>query len=116
MLLLVVEADFDQRRDLRQRVFAGLVEEFYDRRIDMAPVGGDLIGPRTGQVAALMASMPRSGADVIGIEQIGIVRVKRLISRTVLAEQELLKEPGGVGAVPFRWACVRHRLDQLVFR
>ena len=33
----------------------------------------------------------------------------------MLAEQELLEEPGGMGAVPFRRAGVRHRLDQLVF-
>jgi hypothetical protein len=32
-----------------------------------------------------------------------------------LAKQELLEKPGGVGAVPFRGACVRHRLDQLIF-
>jgi hypothetical protein len=32
----------------------------------------------------------------------------------MFAEQELLEEPGGMGAVPFRRARVRHRLDQLI--
>jgi hypothetical protein len=34
----------------------------------------------------------------------------------VFAEQELLEEPGGMGAVPFRRAGIRHRLNQLVLR
>jgi hypothetical protein len=32
----------------------------------------------------------------------------------MFAEQELLEEPGGMGTVPFRRACIRHRLDQLI--
>ena len=61
-----------------------------------------------------MAGVARAGADVIGIEQIGVVGVEGLVARAMLAEQELLEEPGGMGAVPFRRARVRHRLDQLV--
>jgi hypothetical protein len=34
----------------------------------------------------------------------------------VLAEQELLEKPGGMGAVPFRRACVRYRLNLLILR
>ena len=37
-----------------------------------------------------------------------------LVTLAVLAEQELLEEPGGMGAVPFGRTGVRHRLDQLV--
>ena len=59
MLLLVVEADFDQRRDRLQRVLAGLVKEFHHGGIDMPAVGGDLVGAGTGQVAALVAGVPR---------------------------------------------------------
>ena len=61
-----------------------------------------------------MTGMPGAGADIVGIEQEGVVGVKRLVSRAVFAEQELLEEPGGMGAVPFRRAGVRHRLDQLI--
>ena len=116
MLLLVVEADFDQRRERRQRVLIGLVEEFHHGGVDMPAIGGDLVGAGAGQMAALVAGVPRSGADVIGIEQEGVVRVKRPVALAVLAEQELLEEPGGMGAVPFRRAGVRHRLDQLILR
>ena len=116
MLLLVVEADLDQRRDRLQCVVAGLLKEFHHCGVDMPAVGGDFLNAGAGQMAALVAGVPRSGADIVGIEQEGVVGVKRLVSPTVLAEQELLEEPGGMGAVPFRRAGVRHRLDQLVFR
>ena len=80
----------------------------------MPAIGGDLVRARAGQVAALVAGMPGTGADVIGIEQKGVVGVEGLVALAVLAEQELLEEPGGMGAMPFRRARVRHRLDQLV--
>jgi hypothetical protein len=32
------------------------------------------------------------------------------------AEQKLLEKPGRVRAMPFRGACVRHGLDQLILR
>ncbi len=94
----------------------GLVEEFHHGGVDMPAIGGDLVGAGTGQMAALVAGVPRSGADIIGIEQEGVVGVKRLVALAVFAEQELLEEPGGMGAVPFRRAGVRHRLDQLILR
>ena len=116
MLLLVVEADFDQRGDCFQGVIAGLAKELHHCRIDMPAVGGDFPGAGAGQMAALVAGVPRSGADIVGVEQEGVVGVKRLVAIAVLAEQELLEEPGSMGAVPFRRAGVRHRLDQLVLR
>ena len=67
-------------------------------------------------MATLVAGVPRSGADIVGIEQKSVVRVKRPVAFAMFAEQELLEEPGGMGAVPFRRAGVRHRLDQLILR
>ena len=114
VLLLVIEPDLHQRRQLAERVFARALEEFHHRRIDVAAIGGDFVGRGPGQMAALVAGVPGAGADIIGIEEIGVVGMKRRIIRTMLAEQELLEEPGGMGAVPFRRAGIRHRLDQLV--
>jgi hypothetical protein len=59
-------------------------------------------------MATLVTGVARAGADIIGIEQEGVVGVKRLVALAVLAEQELLEEPGGMGTVPFRRARVRH--------
>src|SRR5215213_1319860 len=81
----------------------------------MPAIGGDFVGAGAGQVAALMPGVPRSGADIIGVEQKGVVGMKGSVAPTMFAEQELLEEPGGVGTVPFGGAGVRHRLDQLIF-
>src|ERR1700681_743151 len=116
MLLLVVEADLDQWRDRGELVLFGLVKKLLCRSIHMPAVGRDFIGAGPSQVAALMTGMAGAGADIIGIEQERIVGMKGLVSRAVFAEQELLEEPGGMGAVPFRRACVRHRLNQLILR
>src|SRR5579863_8488259 len=116
MLLLMVETDLDQWRDGGKLLVAGFVQELYGRCVDMTAIGGDFLGARPGQVTALVTGMPGAGADIVGIEQEGIVGMKWLVSPAVFAEQELLEEPGGMGAVPFRRARVRHRLDELVFR
>jgi len=114
MLLLVVETNLDQRRDRGQLVVAGFTEEFHDRRIDATAIGGDLLSGGPCQIAAPVPGMTGACADVIGIEQEGVVGVVGHISLAVLAQQELLEKPGGMGAVPFGRACVRHGLDQLI--
>ena len=66
----------------------------------MPAIGGDFVGARAGQMAALVAGVPGTCADIIGIEQKGVVGMEGLVALAVLAEQELLEEPGGMGAVP----------------
>ena len=85
MLLLVVEADLDQRRDGAQLVVTGFTEEFHHRRIDVTAIGRDLVGGGPGQIAAPVPGVTGSGADVIGIEQEGVVGVIGHISLAVLA-------------------------------
>jgi hypothetical protein len=114
MLLLMVQSDFHQRCDRRQGLFARLMKEFHDRRVDVPAIGGDFICAGTGEVAALVTGVPRSGADILGIEQKRIIWMKWLVALAVFAEQELLEEPGGMGAVPFRRTSIRHRLYQLI--
>src|SRR5258707_13581938 len=96
MLLFVIEADFHQRRDRSQRVVAGLVKELDHGGIDMPAVGRDFVSARPGQVAALVPGVPGSGADIVGIEQEGIVGVKGLVTTALLAKKELSEEPGGM--------------------
>src|SRR5437762_2894783 len=104
MLLLMVEADLHQRCNRGQPVVGEFVKKLHRRSIDMAAIGCDLIDARSGQVPALMAGMARAGTHIIGIEQEGVVGMKGLISRPMFAEQELLKKPGGMGAMPLRGA------------
>src|SRR5690349_21220696 len=116
MLLLVIEADLDQRCDRLQFVVWGFVKEFHRRSVDMASVSGDVLGAGPGQISAPMARMTGAGTDVIGVEQEGIVGMKGAVSGPMFSKQKLLEKPGSVGAMPLRRARVRHRLDQLIFR
>ena len=54
VLLLMIEAELDQRNDLRKFGFRGLVEQAFNRRIDVRPIGRDR--SELGRV-----SMPRIG-------------------------------------------------------
>src|SRR6266436_10339007 len=107
MLLLVIEADSHERGDRGQSVLTGSLEKLHHGGIDVPAVGGDFVGARAGQMAPLVAGVARSGADIVGIEQIRIIRMKGLVAPAMLAEQELLEEPGGMGAVPFGRARIR---------
>ena len=49
MLLLVVEADLDQRRELASVASSAVCEELDHRGIDMRAIGRDLVGARARQ-------------------------------------------------------------------
>src|SRR3984893_4444185 len=99
MLLLVIETDFHDRRDRGQRVLSGSLEKLHHVGVDMPAVGGDFVGAWAGQMAPLVAGVARSGADIVGIEQEGIIRMKGLVAPAMFAEQELLEAARGMGAV-----------------
>src|SRR5262245_40045638 len=82
----------------------------------MPAIGTDLLGAGAGDMAALVTGVARAGTDIIGVEQEGVIGVKGRITRAMLTEQKLFEEPRGVGAMPFRRTCVRHRLNELIFR
>src|SRR5262245_26510067 len=98
MLLLMIEADFDERAYVAKLGLTGLAEEFYAGRIDICSIGRDLLGARPRDVAAAMAGMARTGADVVGIEQECEVGMEGPVARTMFAEQKLLEEPGRMRA------------------
>ena len=115
MLLLVMQADFDNFENARGFRRRHLLDQPLDRRVDMGAIGGDVLAVRPRDQAALRPRMTRTGGDVIRIEQKGKTLVEYLVGRIVRHEQKLLEEPGNVSAMPFRRACIGHRLHDLVF-
>ncbi len=111
VLLLVVEAEFQQRRTFRVAVITfeqsihslvnarAIIEHFRKR------------GPR--QQAPLRARMHRADRLVIGIEQVLPLRMQRHVTG-LPREQELFKEPCGVRKVPLDRAGIRHGLHHRV--
>ena len=116
MLLLVIETQLNQRRGLLPRLFAGDLDEAQHRRGDMITVGGDRIGGRARQQAALRARMTRPDGFVIRVEEIREGRVEAAVVRREGCEQEGLEEPARMCQMPFCRADIRHRLDRLVLR
>ena len=114
VLLLVIEADLDEGRHARKGLGVGAVDETQHRGVDMGAIVADLGDGGAGDQPALRPRMPRPGADIIGIVQEGETLIEDRMLGRMRGQNELLEEPGGVGAVPLDGARVRHRLDDLV--
>ena len=89
MLLLVMQADLDDRHDLVERRRVGALDQPLHRRIDMGAIGGDLRDVRPRDQAALRPRVARAGRDVIGVEQKGEALVELAIAGHVRLQQEL---------------------------
>ena len=109
VLLLVLQAEGEQGVEPE---VAG--DQLLHRRIDVGPVGGHVVRGRPGDHAAGEARVPCADGFVVGVEQVAELAAERLVAVRMGQQHELLEEPGGVGAVPFGGAGVRHGLDALV--
>ena len=116
VLLLVMQADFENLEHARRVRRRHGLDQPLDRLVDMGTIAGDILAVRAGDQAALRARMARAGGDVIGVEQEGKALVENRVGRVVRHKQELLEKPGDMGAVPFGRRGIRHRLHDLVFR
>ena len=116
MLLLVVQAEFDQRRDVVPQLRADIVDQLQHRRGDVVAIGGDRIDGRARQEAALRPRMARPDRLVIGVEQVGEGGVERPVGGVERLQQKGLEKPAGMRQMPFRRADVGHRLDRLILR
>ena len=114
MLLLVMQAELEQRgRPAPGRGVGGFGKARH-RGVDMVAIGADDIDRRARQEAALGPRMARPHRLVIGVEQIGEGRVEHAILPGERAEDEGLEKPAGVRQMPFCRAGIGHRLDRLV--
>ena len=114
MLLLVVQAEFDQGRHGRQRGRLGVFQEARHGRRHLRPVGHRLVHAGPGDHAAAGPRVARAGALVVGVEKKGEIGVERPIGGGMDGQDELLEEPGRMGQMPLAGTGVLHRLDHLV--
>ena len=113
VLLLVMEAELDQRRDVRMSAACQQVRHAF---IDMIAIGANLLERRARQQATVRPPVPIADRLVVGIKEIAEPGIEVPIPRHVRAEHELLEEPGRVREVPLRGARVRHALHHAIFR
>jgi hypothetical protein len=113
MLLLVVDAERGDEQDL---VVAHLRREQLPHvLIDVLAITQHLLHRRTRQQAALRPRVHEPNSLVVGVEQVFVVGIKRLVAAQRRLQQELFEEPARVREVPFEGARVRHALHDVVF-
>src|SRR6516162_5112040 len=99
MLLFVMQPDLNDRSELGQVVCR--LDQPRDRLVDMTAISGDLSGARTRDQATLRPRVAWTGGHIIGIVEIGEALIEGAIILGVQPEQELLKKPAHMGAMPF---------------
>ena len=111
VLLLMLQAEFDQVGCFCRQI----VERSQHRAVHCLAVGADRGRVRAGEQAAGRAWMAFADGLIVGVEQYLKAWVMRAVARDEGHRDEGLEEPGGVGAVPLRRACIGHGLHALVF-
>src|SRR5947209_2685009 len=100
MLLLVMQPDLENAQHFRQLRVLRAREQSLDARVDVDAEGGNAFAVRPRDEAAPRPRLPRSGRDVVGIEEIRELPVEDSIAGKMRDQEELLEEPGGVRAMP----------------
>ena len=75
MLLLMIKAELEKRRDRTPRVTTSADEKICHRPVDMRAVAGDVGEARPRQHPARGTRMARPRAFVIGIEEVPVSRI-----------------------------------------
>ena len=107
MLLFMVAAELDQRGHGGRQI---VLDERGHRAVDMVAIRKDSLERRARDHAASRARLTRAYAFVIRIEQEIELTIVHAVAAQILFEDHPLEEPGGVREMPFRRACVGHRL------
>ncbi len=116
MLLLMVDAEFNQRPNRPISRALGSSEQIAHRRIDKGSVGKNLGQARPRQQPALRPRMAGANSFIVRVEEEAPPLIIDPIPGEERNEQKGFKEPGGVGKMPLRRARVRHRLQRLILR
>jgi hypothetical protein len=115
MLLLMFEAKGDAAGGFGGEIVRGF-KQAGDLCIDMCPVGEDVPERWAGEAGAERFGGHVSEGVVVGVEEPVEVGVEVGVVREEFAEDEGLKEPGGVGEVPLGGAGFGTGLDHEVLR
>ena len=87
VLLLVVQAEHDQRRDALEQLVVGGLEQVEHVLVDVGAVAVDVGDRRARDQAALGAAVPFADGVVVRVEQVRVLRVERLVAGHVRARE-----------------------------
>src|SRR5260370_3514829 len=113
VLLFVIDAQFRQLEHAARGCVGS--QQLVHVLIDMASILLHFIQSRTRKRVAQRLVRLLTYGVVIGVEKIAELWIQSAIAGQVLGNDESLKEPGGMGQMPFCWTGVRARLHHLIF-
>ncbi len=115
MLLLVLQAQLDPVHDFGGVLLWRMGQQLAHCPIDMLAEPVDVLYARARDQPALNPWERRAVGFIVGIEQVVVSRIQRLVAWQIRLEQKCLEKPADMRQVPFRRADVGHALDDVVF-
>ena len=111
MLLLVLDADFYDGGQLFPIPAAGLLDKRTGAGVEVVAVVKNLLHGRTSDQAPLRSRIAFTDLHIVGIEQVGVLGLGRLVIWPGGGQHKSFEEPTGVGQMPLGGAGVRHALN-----
>jgi len=115
VLLLMMNAENQNRFNLIEKLFVSIGKKIGDVRIDRRAIAPRFFYGGARDQTPQIAPVHVTGRIIIGIEEVGVLRNFRAINRKEFFQDKRLEKPGGMGKVPFGRADVRHRLYDTIF-
>lgn len=115
MLLFMMATKRNDGRKLCQPPLVKMFEQVEDAVIYVSAVLIDLPNGRASNEAAPGAHVPFSEGVVVRVEEVGILRMWRLVAWKSGGKKERLEKPADMGQMPFGWANIWHGLNHIVF-
>src|SRR5260221_5770070 len=112
VLLLVMQAQFDQPVGLRGKAVGGEQAEY--GLVHMTAIREHFFETRARQEAPVRTRVAIADAVVGGVEQDPVLRRENAVTRLVRNQDESLEEPRRVREVPFHRTRVGHRLERAI--
>jgi hypothetical protein len=100
VLLLVVQAEHGQRREIGPRISVATIDELLHRGIDVGAVARDLLDRRAREQSAFRSGMTGADGLVVRVEEVPEVGIEDVVPGEGRLEEERLEEPGRVTEVP----------------
>src|SRR5262249_13997950 len=94
--------------------FVGALEQVEHVLVDVGAIAVRLVDGRPRDVAALRPRVTVADGVVVGVVQVRVAWIRRLVIRHVRLQQEGFEKPAHVRQVPLGRTAVRHGLDDVV--
>ena len=115
MLLLMLNANFNDRRPLPERCIISIFDETGHLLINILTIGKHLPDRRARNSTAPGTTVRHPCLQIIGIEKIAVLRMLGGVPTHRLFQQKYFEKPRGMCKVPLGGACIFGYLNHIIF-